>query len=77
MNYKLTQGWPMRVSDGTFVNPAGQEYTDWLSKGNVPIPADPAPAPAPATVDLSALAADVQALKTKMTAVESKTSKLP
>lgn len=77
MNYKLTQGWPFRISDNVFVNPTGQEYSDWVSKGGVPVVADPIPTPTPAVVDLTALAADVQMLKNKMTAVEGKTSKLP
>lgn len=49
--YKLTIGWPQRLSDGAFVNPeTNQEYLQWLSEGNTPEPAD-TPPPAPAPID--------------------------
>jgi hypothetical protein len=45
MSYQLTKGdWPMRLSDGAFVNPeTNQEYLDWLADGNEPDPADTPP----------------------------------
>lgn len=44
--YKLTIGWPKRISDGVFVNPeTNPEYLAWLAAGNTPEPADPSPAP--------------------------------
>lgn len=44
MSYKLTTGWPQRISDGAFVNPeTNAEYLAWLSEGNTPEPADPVP----------------------------------
>lgn len=46
--YKLTIGWPQRLSDGAFVNPdSNTEYLAWLAEGNTPEPADPLPEPAP------------------------------
>lgn len=46
MAYKLTQGWPQRLSDGAFVNPdTNPEYLAWLAEGNTPEPADPPPVP--------------------------------
>jgi hypothetical protein len=49
--YKLTQGWPQRLSDGAFVNPdTNQEYLDWLSAGNEPDPIDSAPIPQQVTM---------------------------
>jgi hypothetical protein len=44
--YKLTHGWPQRLSDNSFVNPdTNVEYLAWLAEGNTPEPADPPPAP--------------------------------
>jgi hypothetical protein len=41
MAYKLTQGWPQRLSDGAFVNPDTKpEYLAWLAEGNTPEPTD-------------------------------------
>lgn len=49
--YKLTAGWPKRLSDGAWVNPdSNPEYLAWLAEGNTPEPADPPP-PAPAPLD--------------------------
>lgn len=49
MAYKLTQGWPLHVESGAFVNPdSNQEYLAWLAAGNTPEPADPIPEPPPA-----------------------------
>lgn len=46
MAYKLTQGWPQRLSDGAFVNPqTNADYLAWLAEGNTPEPADPLPVP--------------------------------
>ena len=46
MAYKLTQGWPQRLSDGAFVNPdTNPEYLAWLAEGNTPEPADAPPVP--------------------------------
>ena len=33
--YKLTKGWPVRLSDGAFVSPKNPEYLAWLEAGNV------------------------------------------
>jgi len=42
MSYKLTTGWPQRLSDGAFVNPkTNPEYLAWIAAGNTPNPADP------------------------------------
>lgn len=39
MSYRLTSGWPQRISDGAFVNPeTNQEYLDWIALGNTPEP---------------------------------------
>ena len=41
MTYKLTTGWPQRLSDGAFVNPeTNWEYLAWLAEGNTPAPMD-------------------------------------
>jgi hypothetical protein len=46
MSYKLTQGWPQRLSDMAFVNPeTNTEYLAWLAEGNTPEAADPIPVP--------------------------------
>lgn len=46
--YKLTTGWPQRLSDGAFVNPeTNTGYLAWLAEGNTPEPADPIPEPTP------------------------------
>lgn len=39
--YKLTKGWPVRLSDGAFVSPKSAKYLDWIAAGNTPEPADP------------------------------------
>ena len=57
--YKLTIGWPKRISDGVFVNPeTNPEYLAWLAEGNTPQPADPPPAPDHAALRRAAYAAE-------------------
>jgi hypothetical protein len=57
--YKLTIGWPKRISDGVFVNPeTNPEYLAWLAAGNTPEPADPPPAPDHAALRRAAYAAE-------------------
>ena len=60
MKYKLTHdSWPIRVSDGSFVNPeTNTEYLAWLAAGNTPEPADPPPAPDHAALRRAAYAAE-------------------
>lgn len=39
--YKLTNGWPQRLSDNASINPdTNPEYLAWLEAGNTPEPAD-------------------------------------
>ena len=39
--YKLTNGWPQRLSDNASINPdTNPEYLTWLAEGNTPEPAD-------------------------------------
>ena len=39
--YKLTTGWPQRLSDNASINPdTNHEYLAWLAEGNTPEPAD-------------------------------------
>ena len=39
--YKLTNGWPQRLSDNASINPdTNPEYLAWLAEGNTPEPAD-------------------------------------
>jgi hypothetical protein len=53
MAYKLTQGWPQRLSDGAFVNPdTNPEYLAWLAEGNTPEPADAPPVPVITSVEM-------------------------
>jgi hypothetical protein len=57
--YKLTTGWPIRLSDGARVNPeTNPEYLAWLAAGNTPQPADPPPAPDYAALRRAAYAAE-------------------
>ena len=57
--YKLTIGWPKRISDGVFVNPeTNPEYLAWLAEGNTPQPADPPPAPDHAALRRAAYVAE-------------------
>jgi hypothetical protein len=57
--YKLTIGWPKRISDGVFVNPeTNPEYLAWLAAGNTPEPAAPPPAPDHAALRRAAYAAE-------------------
>ena len=55
MTYQLTQGDTIhRLTDNSFIppDPANrdyQEYLEWVSQGNEPLPPDPIPEPEPLT----------------------------
>jgi hypothetical protein len=55
MTYQLTQGDTiLRTIDGSFIppDPANtdyQQYLEWVSQGNEPLPPDPIPEPEPLT----------------------------
>lgn len=53
MTYRLTTGWPQRISDGAFVNPETHPgYLAWLAEGNTPEPYVEPPAPIPTVVPM-------------------------
>ena len=71
MTYKLTQDDTIhRLSDNAIIppNPANndyQEYLNWVSQGNEPLPPDPIPEPVPLTPEekLEASGLTVEELK--------------
>ena len=71
MTYKLTQGNNIqRLTDNAFIppDPANtdyQQYLEWVSQGNEPLPPDPIPEPVPLTPEekLEASGLTVEELK--------------
>jgi hypothetical protein len=71
MTYQLTQGDTiLRLSDNAFIppDPANtdyQQYLEWISQGNEPLPPDPIPEPEPLTPEqkLAASGLTVEELK--------------
>ena len=71
MTYQLTQGTTiLRLTDNAFIppDPANrdyQEYLEWISEGNTPLPPEPLPEPEPLTPEqkLEASGLTVEELK--------------